>query len=86
MSNKIFTYVLFYLQQRHEKPVALNLCEGNSPMTDDFPAQRASNPEMFPFADVIMVIFNPDATTIASVIYRYDFVSTHILLQYITIH
>ena len=32
-----------------------SLCEGNSPMTGEFPAQRASNAEMFPFDDVIMV-------------------------------
>ena len=31
------------------------ICEGNSPETGEFPAQRASNAEMFPFDDVIMV-------------------------------
>ena len=31
------------------------LCEGNSPVTCEFPAQRASNAENFPFDDVIMV-------------------------------
>ena len=30
------------------------LCEGNSPVIGEFPAQRASNAEMFPFDDVIM--------------------------------
>ena len=30
------------------------LCEGNSPVTGEFPAQRASNAEMFRFHDVIM--------------------------------
>ena len=30
------------------------LCAGNSPGTGDFPAQMASNAEMFPFNDVIM--------------------------------
>ena len=34
---------------------ATGLCEGNSPVTGEFPAQRASNAEMFPFDDVIMV-------------------------------
>ena len=29
-------------------------CEGTSPGTNEFPAQRASNTEMFPFDDVIM--------------------------------
>ena len=30
------------------------LCVGNSAVTGEFPAQRASNAEMFPFDDVIM--------------------------------
>ena len=30
------------------------LCEGNSPVTGEFPTQRASNAEMFPFDDAIM--------------------------------
>ena len=30
------------------------LCAGNSPGTGEFPAQMASNAEMFPFDDVIM--------------------------------
>ena len=30
------------------------LCEGNSPVTDELPAQRTSNAEMFSFDDVIM--------------------------------
>ena len=33
------------------------LCEGNSPVTGEFPAQRASSAEKFPFHDVIMVTF-----------------------------
>ena len=31
------------------------LCAGNSPVTGEFPAQRASNAETFPFDDVIIV-------------------------------
>ena len=31
------------------------LCAGNSPGTGEFPAQMASNAEMFPFDDVIMI-------------------------------
>ena len=31
------------------------LCEGNSPVTGEFPAQRASNREIFPFDYVIMI-------------------------------
>ena len=30
------------------------LCAGSSPVTGEFPAQRASNAEFFPFDDVIM--------------------------------
>ena len=30
------------------------LCEGNSPVTGEFPAQWASNAKKFPFDDVIM--------------------------------
>ena len=30
------------------------LCAGNSPVTGEFPAQRASNAKMFPFDDIIM--------------------------------
>ena len=33
---------------------ATGLCEGNSPVTGEFPAQRASNAEMLLFDDVIM--------------------------------
>ena len=32
------------------------LCAGNSPVTGEFPAQRASNAENIPFDDVIMVL------------------------------
>ena len=31
------------------------LCAGNSPVTGEFPAQMASNAEMFPFDDVVMI-------------------------------
>ena len=31
------------------------LCGGHLPVTGEFPAQMASNAEMFPFDDVIMV-------------------------------
>ena len=36
------------------------LCAGNSPGTGEFPAQMASNEEMFPFDDVIMSYLRPD--------------------------
>ena len=34
------------------------LCAGNSPVTGEFPAQMASYAEMFPFDDVIMILFS----------------------------
>ena len=33
----------------------IGLCEGNSPATGEFPTQRASNAEIFPFDDAIMI-------------------------------
>ena len=46
------------------KPRVTGLCAGNSPVTDEFPAQMASNAEMFPFDDAIMFFLwhcsNPD--------------------------
>ena len=52
-------YSLSYLYRRRSKkttelPVT-GLCEGNSPVTDEFLAQRASNAENVPFDDVIMI-------------------------------
>ena len=44
-------------RQRWKKTSKLRvtgLCEGNSPVTGEFPAERASNVKMFPFDDVIM--------------------------------
>ena len=34
-----------------------DFCEGNSPVTSEFPAQRASNAEKVPFDDVIMIFY-----------------------------
>ena len=45
------------LRRRSKKTSKLRvtgLCGGNSPVIGEFPAQRASNAEMFPFDDVIM--------------------------------
>ena len=46
---------------------ATGLCEGNSPVTGEFPAQMASNAEMFPFDDhkmtfdvVSLLFYNPE--------------------------
>ena len=42
-------------QRKHQSSASLAFVQlGNSPGTDEFPAQMASNAEMCPFADVIM--------------------------------
>ena len=41
------------LKKTSKLPVT-GLCVGNSPVTGEFPAQMASNTEIFPFDDVIM--------------------------------
>ena len=40
---------------QNTKPRVTGLCEGNSPVTGEFPAQRACNAEKFQFDDVIMI-------------------------------
>ena len=43
-------------QTKTSKLRVTGLCAENSPLTGDFPAQGASNTEMFPFDDVIMIM------------------------------
>ena len=40
-------------QRQHQKLHVTDLCAGNSPVTGEFPIQRASNAKTFPFDDVI---------------------------------
>ena len=40
--------------KKAQKLRVTGLCAGNSPVTDEFPSQRASSSELFPFDDVIM--------------------------------
>ena len=50
-------YSTVYSRHRSKKTSKLRvtgLCEGNSPVTDEFPAQRASNAENVSFDDVFM--------------------------------
>ena len=63
MTNKSpqITYPQLFVQpfvwaniKETSKPALLVLCEENSPVTGEFPSQRASNAEMFLFDDVIM--------------------------------
>ena len=47
-------FVQAQIKQKTSKLRVTGLYAGNSPMTGEFPAQRASNAELFPFDDVIM--------------------------------
>ena len=50
-------YLTVYSRRRIKKTAKLratSLCEGNLPVTGEFPAQRDSNAEMFAFDDFIM--------------------------------
>ena len=49
--NRLFRRI----SKKTSKPRVTGLCEGNSPMTGEFPAQRASNAENVSIDDVIMV-------------------------------
>ena len=53
-------YSTVYPRNKSKKTPKLRvtgLCAGNSPVTGEFPAQRASNGENVPFDDVIMLKF-----------------------------
>ena len=54
-TSRLFTQL--FSRRRSQKTSKLRitgLCEGNSPVTGEFPTQRASNAEMLPCDDVIM--------------------------------
>ena len=51
-------YSTVYSRRRSKKASKLRVigrCDGNSPVTGEFPAQKVSNAEMFPFDNVIML-------------------------------
>ena len=52
-------------RKHHPKICVTGLCEGNSPVTDVFYAQRSSNAEMFPFDDIIMAVMDPASKSLA---------------------
>ena len=65
--------------KKTSKLLVTGLCAGNSPGTGEFPAQMASNAEMFPFDDVIMLwrVINLDRclcdhVTILTTLLHYD--------------
>ena len=51
----LFNRFYRHRSKKTSKPRVTGLCEGNSPVTGEFPAQRASNAEIFPFDGVIML-------------------------------
>ena len=50
----LFNRLFGHRSKKTSKLPVTDLCEGNSPVTGEFSAQRVSNAEMFPFDDVIM--------------------------------
>ena len=60
-NNQPLSCLLNRLFRRRSKKTSklrvTGLCAGNSPVTGEFPAQKASNAEMFPFDDVIMLFY-----------------------------
>ena len=54
-ASRLFTQAFIRTQIKETSKLRVTgLCEGNSPVTGEFPAQRANDTEMFPFDDVIM--------------------------------
>ena len=50
----LLTRLFRHRSKKISKLRVTGLCEGNSPVAGEFPAQRVSNAEKFPFDDVIM--------------------------------
>ena len=62
------------------------LCEGNSPVTGEFPAQRASSAEIFPFDDVIRQTYAWLSSIIYSRSYRDEIPLDMFLLSVVRKH
>ena len=54
----LINHLFRHRSKKTSKICVTGLCEGNSPVSNEFPAQRASNVAMFPFDDVIMRVNN----------------------------
>ena len=67
--------LLLRRRSKKTKVRVTGLCEENPRVTSEFPAQRASNTEMFPFDDVIMNVFS--TTSVALVFYPLPRPITH---------
>ena len=57
--------------KKTSKPRVTGLCEGNSPVTGELPAQRASNAEMFPLDYVIMNVQNSGLRCHCTIVLRW---------------
>ena len=61
MASQITGLTIFYptvylgTDKENTKLHVTGVCAGNSPVTGEFPAQRASNEKKFPFDDVILI-------------------------------
>ena len=69
ITSLTIVYSTAYSKRRSKKASKLRvtgICKGNSPVTGEFPAQKASNVEKFPFDDVIMIYFSIGTTKITS--------------------
>ena len=54
ITSNTIVYSTVYSRRRSSTPHVIGLCEGNSPVTGEFPAQMASNAKMRLFDDVTM--------------------------------
>ena len=71
---------LFRCRSKKTSNLRVNgLCERNSPVTGEFPAQRDSNAEMFPFDDVIMTLHYHQRTQAITDLSYYDCLKNEIL-------
>ena len=76
------TIVCRIFRRRSKKTSKLRvtgLCAGNSPVTSEFPAQRASKRKMFPFDDVIMKKFIDTTLILAEACCQYSGTSFNIM-------
>ena len=57
----LFNYLLWAISKKYQSSALLALCEGNSPVTGEFPSQRASNAERasiwWRHRDTVIILF-----------------------------
>ena len=67
--------------KKTSKRSVTGLCEGNSPLTGEFPAQRASNAENVSIDDVIMMLKLRSTWTLTKISHACLFVDTKIFID-----